>query len=322
MKASGRGLSLFLPDLFESESGSPSAEWLAQLSVTARRQWCRSDQIQEPVGMEASLLAAFHVQPKARVSLAQIMAMAASESCSMDGTWMLVSPVHLLPDRDHLLLFDARSLDVTEAESQHLINALNDTYQPDGWWFRPLNRLHWLGYSPRQFDVHCHELSDVSGGSILAKMPEGKDANALILMMNEIQMLFNTHPVNQQREQRGQSIISGAWMHGNGADLESVQSPFDVIYSDDPLVHGLAKVSNFENMALPDEIESILNQHHWRAAMVYADNHNKAQICERFLLPAMNAVRHKRLGVLRVHTGRGLIYRFTPKQAFRFWRHG
>ena len=56
-------------------------------------------------------------------------------------------------------------------------------------------------------------------------MPSATQAGALLRLQNEMQMLFYTHPVNDQRAAQGLPPVNSFWLSGTGALPAGYQEP-------------------------------------------------------------------------------------------------
>lgn len=133
------------------------------------------------------------------------------------GHWFLLQAASLHIARDHLLLTDRRQLGLSDAESRSLFDIarpfINDSgfdlrYGDAGNWF--LRADAWKGLRTCTPDAAC-------GHNIDIWLPTGEGERAWRKLLNELQMLWHTHPVNDAREARGARRINSAWLWG-GAD--------------------------------------------------------------------------------------------------------
>lgn len=134
-----------------------------------------------------------------------------------DGHWFIVNPVHVQIARNHLLMDDARQLQLGEADARALFESakpyFDEIKQPllygdaQTWFMRADD---WAG-------LRTATLEAAIGQNLVAWMPEGPGAPACRKLQNEIQMLWHAHPVNLQRQQRGLKPINSFWLWG-GAD--------------------------------------------------------------------------------------------------------
>ncbi len=160
-----------------------------------------------------------------------------------DGAVLRADPVFFRVETDHLLLFDASTLGLSAAEADALVTRFNKFYEAEGWRLEAPGADQWFLCG---FDgpVHTTPLDQVQARNVGPFMPEGEAGAALRALMNEVQMLFFEHPVNAEREQRGQPVVSGIWPWGEGGTLpEQLPAVWDGVWADDALIRGAASLS-------------------------------------------------------------------------------
>jgi len=169
-----------------------------------------------------------------------------------------LQPVHLHATRDHLVLLDQNQLGLTEAESTALLKPILPLleedfqspllFQNDSFYFMPAGPF---------LSLSTHSLDQAHGRNIDWWMPRDTDIEGVAKnwrkLQNEIQMLWHIDPVNEKREQLGQASINSIWISGIGK-LADVHPPpcfqqIQIIYSDKPLLIGLAKFLNIAQSA-------------------------------------------------------------------------
>lgn len=134
-----------------------------------------------------------------------------------EGRWFTLQPVHIHIARDHLVLTDQRRLDISEQESRVLFDIAKTAADEAGMmllygnaqtWF--LRADVWAGLTTASADAAC-------GHNVDIWMPDGEHARAWRKLQNEIQMLWFTHNLNDEREALGKKVINSVWLSG-GAD--------------------------------------------------------------------------------------------------------
>lgn len=141
-----------------------------------------------------------------------------------EGYWFLLQPASLHIARDHLVLTDRRQLSLSETESRALFNGalpfINESgftlrYGDAGNWF--LRADAWQALRTCTPDAAC-------GHNIDIWLPKGEKVEgerAWRKLLNELQMLWHTHPMNEAREARGERRINSAWLWGGSHDEKS-----------------------------------------------------------------------------------------------------
>jgi hypothetical protein len=121
------------------------------------------------------------------------------------GYWLCATPVLMQATLDNVLV---QAVDHLQ-EVQALIQSLNNLFAEDGWQFFAPAPDRWYVRLPKAPDVQWCAFHHVLGRQMSAFMPNGPEAMLWQRYLNEIQMLFYTHPVNEAK-----TIVSGVWFWG------------------------------------------------------------------------------------------------------------
>ncbi|BEV71134.1 MULTISPECIES: hypothetical protein [unclassified Paludibacterium] len=179
----------------------------------------------------------------------------ASVAAALDGLdtrerhCLLADPVTWRIDRDRALLADAGVMRLDQAEADALVAALNQHFAADDLQFHAPTPSRWYLSLPEPVQAHCYSLPDVVGENVDDFLPQGPDALRLGRLLNEVQMLLFTHPVNEAREARGEPRVNSLWLWGSGA-LPALHTP-PLLYSDDPWQCLLARQCQTESQSVP-----------------------------------------------------------------------
>lgn len=232
-----------------------------------------------------------------------------------DGEYRLCADfVHLAPDRDQLVLMPATLLDARREEFESLAAGFDALYGMEGWNLEvtPSGRAYLR--APRPLDLATWEPEAVAGSAVLDYMPTGEDASLLRQLMNESQMLFHTDPVNQAREEAGRPLINSLWIWGGGVvPHKSGVSP-ERVFSDLPLVRGLA--------AWADKEAEIPNRNiRWEAGDLFALGSNDPRSLDRdWFGPLLKDLQHGNIKRLHFYLGGLGSFELDTGQSHRFWR--
>ncbi|GLR12763.1 hypothetical protein GCM10007907_15530 [Chitinimonas prasina] len=167
------------------------------------------------------------------------------------GHWLRADPVHLRADRDRALLFDASLLAINQAEAVALVSALNNLYADDGYQFVAATPNRWYLRLPEAPDFTTTPLARVVGQDVHAHLPKGPTALRWHRLLNELQMLLYTQPVNDAREQAGRPTINSIWLWGEGIAPQGLAKPCDRLIGNDALACGLAQAAGVGSQVLP-----------------------------------------------------------------------
>lgn len=166
--------------------------------------------------------------------------------------WLRADPVHVLLNRNKLILRD--DLTLTADEAQALCNALaahfGDTLAP-----RPMQPDRWYMRLAEDPCISTTPPSQAMGKPIDPLLPQGTGAMHWRKLLNEAQMLLFSHPVNQSRESRGQPTVNSLWLWGGGTLPANRIAPLNSdFYGYDFTATAVAKFAGVTVHALPNHL--------------------------------------------------------------------
>jgi hypothetical protein len=207
------------------------------------------------LGLAESLLAAFGLEPGAKASgqapSAPFCYLADARQGDADAYRLHADPVHLRLDRDRLRLYDARHLDLSQAEVDALVGVFNDHFAGEGLTLEAPTGVRWYLRVNEAPDLCTTPLESVVGREVAPFLPTGGDASHWLSLINEAQMLFAQAEPNRRREGQGRLPVSGIWPWGGGALSDwQPHSPYGSVFADHPLAVGLARRSRVAAQAL------------------------------------------------------------------------
>jgi hypothetical protein len=141
-----------------------------------------------------------------------------------DGTWFIVSPVHVQIARNHLLMSDQRRVRLSGPDARALFDAAKPYFDESG---KPLvygDAENWFVRADDWAGLRTASPDAAAGQNLNAWMPEGGGELACRKLQNEVQMLWFEHPVNLAREARGEPAINAFWLWG-GAAAPAISAP-------------------------------------------------------------------------------------------------
>lgn len=135
-------------------------------------------------------------------------------------------PCYLHPDRDRLLVF-AKDLTLTTVEATALIETIQPLLDNFGGQLQQTTPMQWTLTLQNAPDLQFSALAALEGHSVRDNLPTGADQRDWLRLWNEIQMTLFEHPINLQREAKGQLPINAVWFWGAGtlklhSNLQSV----------------------------------------------------------------------------------------------------
>lgn len=126
----------------------------------------------------------------------------------------LMEPSHFHLARDHVVLAaDAvRGLDMTDA--RRLLEAIKPLLDDEGLAATLLSPDVWAVAPAKPWQVAFSSGEAAGGRNVAAYLPAGPDERRYRKLLNEIQMTWHDHAVNQEREARGELPVNSVWTSG------------------------------------------------------------------------------------------------------------
>lgn len=147
---------------------------------------------------------------------APISACSALADGAMQARWRL-DPVNLHIGRDHLVLTDPARLRLGAEDARSLAASVDELFRDEGLTLIADHPLRWYLQEPdpaRGLRLQTRSMLAALGRSIDAWQPSGDDARRWRRIVNEVQMSWYNHPVNDQRESQGLRPINSVWIEG------------------------------------------------------------------------------------------------------------
>jgi hypothetical protein len=316
---------LYIPDFFPAEELPPAEGLAAAETLIARGRRKRV----APISSEAWMFERFGVGRQHDWPVAPYTLLA-DGGVPEQHYWMRADPVHLRVRRDSLGLVDSAAFDVSRAESEALVETLNRHFGRT-MRFYPMRPARWYVRLEKAPDMRTTPAAAARGAVIDEKLPTGSDAMRFHALMNEAQMLLHEHPVNAEREARGEPALNSIWFWGGGVIDAAKARPFSTVVGDDPLARGLALAAGIPARALPKDADSVLAALGDEGlALVVLDAPRKTELRERrtalerdWFLPLLAALKTGRIGMLTLHlcSEDSLLEVETVRSDLRyFWR--
>ena len=204
-------LQLIVPAFFQTSDlldllAAPRLHGVELLLARGRREPLASTSLEELLCRELGI-ARQQDWPIAPLSLA-----AAGGAAGKDY-WLRADPVHLRFERDQLVLSEIA--EPTPDEAEQLCKALAEHFGED-FSPQPLRPGAWVVRAEPAPQLVTIPLSQATGKPVDPLLPTGDDALPWRKLLNEVQMLLFSHPVNQAREARGEPAINSVWLWGGG----------------------------------------------------------------------------------------------------------
>lgn len=168
------------------------------------------------IPLEAYIAGQFGLQAKPDLPIAAISALADGLHAKA-GYWLRADPVHLVMQRDAFSLGEPMPLALSATEADGILHTLNTHFAEDGLEFLQGQSGQWYLHTAQTPEVTTVLPAVAMQQNVHQHMPSGPDAAKWRGIINEIQMLLHSHPVNAQRELQKDLVINSVWFSGGGA---------------------------------------------------------------------------------------------------------
>ncbi|MBW8828799.1 MAG: hypothetical protein JF606_05095 [Burkholderiales bacterium] len=131
-------------------------------------------------------------------------------------SWGLLTPVHWHVGRDHITLADPIELKLDDVTSRTMFDAVRDLFESEGFTLIHASAARWYAAHDSFEDLPCASLDRVIGRNVDLWLPTHPKARLVRRLQNEVQMLLYSHPLNDEREARGELPVNSFWLSGCG----------------------------------------------------------------------------------------------------------
>jgi hypothetical protein len=337
-------VTLWVPDFLNPLRIKEASDALSSLKLPVLQTLlAKADRFEaKPQSLDEQASYLFH-QPKA-LAKAAIMASVAFEDYDPSVFWLRVDPVQMIADRDSLVLIPGADIGISEAESRALLEAFNQHFVQDQVVLEYASATAWYMRIKQAVDIKTHSIESVAYQPVNERYPSGNAASYWRQLLNETQMLFYTHPVNESRREQGYPEINSVWVWGEGIlDQSAVVTRKEaMIWSEEPYLKGLAKVSKAQQRPSPQSYQAWLDaqallepssaqiKHHLIRLDSLSDSLDLMQqsdwlsalqiLEEEWLKPLQQALKNQQIGSLLLDFGSHYRYHLKPGHLRRFWR--
>jgi hypothetical protein len=173
--------------------------------------------------------------------------------------WIRADPVHLKADMGNLVLFDGEHFALDRVEARELADIVEEHFSHLGWRLNLLHPMRWYLKLETPARIQTTPLSMARLCNVDAYLPGGEEAKNWHKHLNETQMVLHDCAVNRSREARGELPVNSLWFWGGGLLPPARAADWSEVYSDSPLLQGLARHAGIGCHPLPDGAEWWLN---------------------------------------------------------------
>ena len=335
MRVSARNaLTLVIPGLLgplptqEADGGMPRLSALERLLGRGHRHAGGGER-----GYEHTLyrLFGYHAEVSGAVPVAPLRRLGEGLDTGPGEWWLCVDPVQLVADQVQVYLVAQEEIGLQPDESAALLAALNQFYDGDGWLFDAATEAHWYVRVPYPASLVAASPGEIMGQALRDHLPAGSDGIKWHSVMNEIQMLFYSHPVSERRRQQGQRTIDGVWPWGGGQLPSPQPRRWQSLFADEPFATGIARHSGSAVLPLPpcsDEVRvagdtlMVFNTLHLpaQAGLVSRWRNALVEIEEQWFAPLLSRLRTGRIDTLYIIPCNGDVWEINRPMLRRWWR--
>ncbi|WP_292965229.1 hypothetical protein [Nitrosomonas sp.] len=254
-----------------------------------------------------------------------------------ENYWLRADPVYLRIENNHILLGDSHILNISLKEANSLADSINKLLSDDGAALLPLHPNRWYLKCNEIPDLKTFLLSEAAGKNINNLLPQGKNSRSWNSRINEIQMIFYEHPINQAREMRGELPINSLWVWGGGVRPAKIHSTYDSVWGNNLFTRALAEAGGGMHHPLPKDADALLNhssnvgrqlivlddlQKYAQYRDAYSWRNELVNLEKNWFLPLLQALRKKKIRQLKltaVNENATRDFVVTPGDFWKFW---
>lgn len=247
---------------------------------------------------------------------------------------LCADPGHLRFAREHMVLADARSLDIRADEADAVISSLNTEFSELGHFAAP-HPERWYLRCAHPVQARFTPLATAVGRPLAQFMDADQEARQWQRVLSEIQIMLHQHPVNQAREAEGRPVINTLWWWGSGQAPELARCAASELISDAALARGLARHADLPiHVPHPGLLASLPRE---AAPLIYLDDllwpalhldlnawcAALARLEQDWFASLLTGLRNGRLQHVRISAPSELgtlEFELTPRALWRFWR--
>lgn len=231
------------------------------------------------------------------------------------GTWFTLHPVRIHVAHNHLVLTDQRRLAISKEEARTLFESAKTICDEDGYTLVYGDEKTWFLRADQWTDIQTATLDAASGHNMDIWIAKGEHAKAWRKLQNEIQMLWHIHPINEQREERGEAVINSVWLHSGSQGLN--EKILNTVSGESALNNILGNPSQSQYLLIDDLSEAAINSdwNEWFSQMQKLET--------TYFSPILQAHKEKKIGQLTIiasDANRLIQFQLQQGVKWKFWK--
>jgi len=249
------------------------------------------------------------------------------------GCFYRADPVHFRAESDHAVLLGNDVLKVAFEEAEKLIKAFNQHFAEDKISLHAVEANRWYLKCEKPLDLELSGIDYAMGRDIKHFMPKGSDELWWRKIVNEAQMLFFQHSVNEQREANGQLGINGLWLWDQSvepAEQVADKSQIKHVYTNDVIASSLATRSSIEISSMASfiqqniEADSLLIIDEIYKAVCYGDVdawlESLNSVCAEYIARIASLLKTRKIDAVFIHSCDGRVFKIDRLKLMKFWK--
>jgi len=284
------------------------------LPATLAKALGRADRATLEAGRQAQLARQFQLLPNRWAEAALTRVVDTDEADARLSGWLRADPAYIRPDINGArLLGIGDALGIEQADVEALLPALRPLFGDAGFTLDAPTPSRWYLRLPREAKLPAFASpDDAHGDDVFEHIVDGPEARRWRVLASEAQVTLHNHPRNAQRIAAGKVPINSLWFWGGGLLPDSIASGFPTVFSDDVLLHGIARIGKLDAMPMKDATLDIDD-----ALVDLRAVRDPRAVVESWLAPVAASV-STREAVFDFADGQ--VFTLRANQRWRFWR--
>ena len=230
----------------------PSAAKFAGIALpaTLAKALGRADHAAHRAGAQAQLSRHFRPLPDRWADAALTRVADTDEGDARMNMWLRADPAYIRPDINGArLLGIGGRLGIEQADVDAFLPALRPLFGDAGFTLDAPHPSRWYLRLPREAKLPAFASpDDALGDDVFEHTPDAPEARRWRVLSSEAQVTLHNHPRNAERAALGKPPINSLWFWGGGLLPDGIVGDSPTIYSDDVLLHGIARVGKLDAM--------------------------------------------------------------------------
>lgn len=279
----------------------------------------RADRTEREAGGQAQLSRHFRLLPNRWADAVLTRAADTDEADARLSGWLRADPAYIRPDINGArLLGIGDALGIGQDDVDTFLPALRPLFGDAGLMLDAPHPSRWYLRLPREAKLPAFASPDDALGDdvfehdAFDQSRDGPEARRWRVLSSEAQVTLHNHPRNAERMAAGKPPINSLWFWGGGLLPDSVESAVPTVYSDDVLLHGIARIGKISAMPLD----------------AFGGSDAAALVDLRSVRDLRSLIEHRLTSVAECATKHdvafdfadGAVFALNAKQRWRFWR--